>query len=91
MMLLYFHLFFVLIHAVILSNAFNVNSRFRVQLGKQTRLFTGKAPYEKGLSKRSVFLKFKAAWNAATLIPGFFETGERPLVSYFILISFFGI
>ena len=41
----------------------------------------GRSPEEKQLSKRQMFLKIRDEFNEAAKEPGFFESGERPVVS----------
>lgn len=48
----------------------------------------GKAPWERNMSKRKIYLQFREAWNAAAKIPGFFDE-EIPEVCLFENVFFF--
>lgn len=51
-----------------------------VRYSSQLMMAGGRSPEERQLSKRQMFLKVRDAFNEAAKAPGFFETGDRPVV-----------
>jgi len=83
----------ILVAGVILAllfphgEAFNAMRSLRGASAFQLRMGGGRSPAEKGMSKKQMFRAVRDKIFEAAKVPGFFDVGEGPPVSYCLPVS----